>query len=337
MWDQKETVEILKQVSAGLSPPEFTDWGLRLVNPFWVDLPHCNIFQCFTPDILHQLHKGVFKDHIIKWATMAVNIDGPEHHIDNLQKAEVDRHFQTMSQHPSLWHFKKGNEYKNMEKVFLSVITGLADEKVVKCVRAVIDFIYYAHYEEQTTQSLEKLEESWHTFHKCKAIFLDQGIHNHFNIPKIHSMSHYASMIRLHGSTGGYNTEASEWLHINYAKIVYNASNKKGHDGDNDITPSTDSVVLPSQLEYGESSYYIPKTTSYSNVSINKLQAKFGASKFIYAMEAFLHKHCLLKADYWDAIPATYSVYKQFCILIPPTPEVSPLSTMDSIRATLLE
>lgn len=106
--EQKETIRILKQASDGLEPPELTDWGLRPVNPFWVDLPHCNIFQCFTPDILHQLHKGVFKDHVVKWATAAINADGPGQASDSTQKTEVDRRFQAMTRHPSLRHFKKG-------------------------------------------------------------------------------------------------------------------------------------------------------------------------------------------------------------------------------------
>ncbi|KAK0445549.1 hypothetical protein EV421DRAFT_1902490 [Armillaria borealis] len=414
--DQKETIQILKQASDGLDPPEFADWGLRPVNPFWVDLPHCNIFQCFTPDILHQLHKGVFKDHVVKWATAAINTDGPERVSDSMQKIEVDGRFQAMTRHPSLCHFSKGislisqwmgNEYKNMEKVFLSVIAGSADESVTKCVRAVLDFVYYAHYEEHTTESLKKLEDSWHTFHEEKDIFVELGIRDHFNIPKIHSMSHYASMIRSHGSAGGFNTEASERLHIDYAKIAYNASNKKGYvsqmttwmrrreavekfqrflqyaideygeqeepdedeeeddvdvDGnvdsqngnsrgsisrlaasaadehDDDPADSTDdSVTTLSQLEYGESIYSIPKTPAYTNVSIDDLTAKFGASDFVYAMEAFLRQHQLLKPDYWDAEPAKYSVYKRFRIFIPPTPEVSQLTTIDPVRATLAE
>lgn len=219
MRDLKETVKILKQASDGLCPEEFTDWGLHPVNPFWVDLPHCNIFQCFTPDILHQLHKGTFKDHMVKWATAAINIDGPNQFVNAQQKSEVDHRFQAMTCHPSLWHFKKGislilqwtgNEYKNIEKVFLSVIAGAANEEVTQCIRGVLDLIYYVHYKEHTTESLKKLEDSWHTFHNHKHVFVDQEICNHFNIPKIHSMAYYASMICSHSSAGGYNTEALE-------------------------------------------------------------------------------------------------------------------------------
>ncbi|KAK0476283.1 hypothetical protein EDD18DRAFT_1385437 [Armillaria luteobubalina] len=225
-----KTIRILKQTADGHKPQAFTDQGLRPVDPFWRKLPHCNIFNCFTPNILHQLHKGVFKDHVVSWATEAVHADKP--------KEELDCHFRAMTHHPSLCHFKKGillvsqwtgNEYKNMEKVFLSVLDGSAQDEVVECVRSVLDFIYYAHFEEHTDESLSKLDEAWHTFHKKKAIFIDLDIQQHFNIPKVHSTMHYATMIRSHGMADGFNTEASERLHIDFAKIAYNASNKRDY------------------------------------------------------------------------------------------------------------
>ena len=128
--DQKETAETLRQWAEGLKPKAFISQGLRLVNPFWADLPHTNIFECFTPNIHHQLHKGIFKDHFISWATGVA--DGGSD--------KVDRRFKSMTWHPTLHHFKQGillvmqwtgNEYKNMEKIFLGVIAGAVDERVV--------------------------------------------------------------------------------------------------------------------------------------------------------------------------------------------------------------
>jgi len=226
--DHKKTVDLLRQRADGLKQKAFISQGLRPVSPFWADLPHTDIFQCFTPDIHHQLHKGIFKDHFVSWSTKAV--DGGND--------EVDRRFKSMSRHPSLRHFKKGislvsqwtgNEFKNMEKVFLGVIAGTTDEWVVQAVRAVVDFIAYARFEVHTENSLERMDKAWSAIHENKTIFVELDIRENFNIPKLHSIIHYISAIRSHGTLDGYNTESPERLHIDFAKLPFRASNRRDY------------------------------------------------------------------------------------------------------------
>ncbi|KAI0286483.1 hypothetical protein BC826DRAFT_887070, partial [Russula brevipes] len=66
-------------------------------------------------------------------------------------------------------------------------------------------------------------------FHANKSVLVDLGIREHFNVPKIHMISHYADSIRSHGSLDAYNSEASERLHIDYAKDGYRASNQRDY------------------------------------------------------------------------------------------------------------
>ncbi|KAG2356646.1 hypothetical protein BDR07DRAFT_1380668, partial [Suillus spraguei] len=89
--------ELLEKRKAGHHPAEFDDYGLCTVyTPFWANLPHSDIFLAFTPDLLHQLHKGIFKDHLVKWCLDIVGEEG------------VDTQFKTMPDYPGLRHFKKG-------------------------------------------------------------------------------------------------------------------------------------------------------------------------------------------------------------------------------------
>ena len=113
--DRQETLELLNKYQQGRDPPKYEKLGLRAVyNTFWAQLPHCDIFRCFTPDILHQLHKGVFKDHLVSWCTQI------------LGEKKMDQQFKIMNGYPGLRHFKKGvssvsqwtgTEHKEMEKL----------------------------------------------------------------------------------------------------------------------------------------------------------------------------------------------------------------------------
>jgi hypothetical protein len=225
--DPSATIDSIYNKARGRPCPGFDSQGLRCINPFWKDLPHCDIFECIMPDILHQLHKGVFKDHVVKWATSCVNGGAKE----------VDRRFICLPHHSDLRHFSNGisgvsqwtgREQKAMEKVFVGLLVGAVDPAVLQCVTAVVDFIYHAHLDEPTDRTLAQLESNWKSFHSSKWSAFGH-IRKHFNIPKIHSMWHYIPSIRSRGSAGQFSTETSERLHIDYAKLAYRASSRKAY------------------------------------------------------------------------------------------------------------
>jgi hypothetical protein len=97
----------------------------------------------------------------------------------------------------------------------------------MKAVRALLDFLYLAQFTSHTSETIHWLQDSLTTFHNNKGIFIDLGVQNHFNIPKLHSLTHYESSIWLFGTMDNYNTEQSEHLHINMAKDAYCATNHK--------------------------------------------------------------------------------------------------------------
>ena len=116
-----------------------------------------------------------------------------------------------------------------MERIFASLLVGAVQSAVLRSVIAVINFIYYAQLQVHTSKTILALKTALESFHENKDVFIREGIREHFNIIKIHQMMHYVEAIRSHGTADGYNTEASERLHIDYAKEGYHASNKKDY------------------------------------------------------------------------------------------------------------
>jgi hypothetical protein len=104
---------------------------------------------------------------------------------------------------------------------------GFSPARVLKAVRGLLDFLYLAQLPSQTTDTISRLERSLVAFHENKEVFIDLGVRDHFNVPKIHSLLHYSSSIILFGTTDNYNTEQTERLHIDFTKDAYRATNHK--------------------------------------------------------------------------------------------------------------
>jgi hypothetical protein len=208
----------------GLATHDFIQLGLRPIWPFWAKLPYTSIHTSFTPDVLHQLHRGLFKDHLFQWLC------------DALGRAELDRRYRAMPRDPSIQHFHRrvtnthqttGREHREMEKVFLAALSG-AKVKVLKAAQSLMSFIYLSHFSSFTTHTLQAMDSALDSFHKEKQIFKDsvKNKKGFDGIPKLHAVSHYTTSIRRFGSPDGFSTETPERYHIDYAKDPYRASNR---------------------------------------------------------------------------------------------------------------
>lgn len=191
--------------------------------PFWAGFPYCDIHLSLTPDVLHQLYQGVFA-HILEWATLIVGKEELDRRIRTLPRANGIRHFKTgISKLSQI----SGSERKDMAKILLGCLNGKVAPAAITVFRSILDFIYLAQYPTHDDETLRYMEDALRTFHRHKKILVTLGVREHFNIPKLHSLLHYITSIKLFGTTDNYNTEMFERLHIDYAKEAWRASNHR--------------------------------------------------------------------------------------------------------------
>lgn len=217
----------LAQVDAETYQETCTNAGIKpIYHPFWEQLPYINIYHLITLDILHQLHQGVFKH--LSWLTCAC---GAAEINARCQRFSPNYHIQIFPHGITELSCITGKEHDLMCRILLGVVVGvrLSDNfnptRLVQAVQAFLDFLFLAHLPRQSTQTLHRLNHALKAFHENKSIFTDLSIRDNFKIPKLHSLHHYITAIKLFESTDNYNTQSTEHLHVQLTKPAYRASN----------------------------------------------------------------------------------------------------------------
>ncbi|KAJ3911379.1 hypothetical protein F5877DRAFT_93791 [Lentinula edodes] len=309
-------------ISQGYNPSKFKTLNMLSINPFWKDLPLCHIFECMTPDLLHQMHKGVFADHSIA--------NGDE---------EIDARFRTMPPHPTLRHFKKGiskvtqwtgGEYRSMAKVFLGTLGGAADAR---------DYMYYSHFESYCEESLEAMEAAWKTFHAEKEVF--------FNISKVHNVLHYPQNIRSRGTLDGFNSETTEHLHINLAKAGYIVQMTQWLQRQEAVQRFASYLqwAIPgyiaelSGVANDEDKDSSDSSDSADGTSVTSIENNYQADWFTWYLDEFLTNHGLaskipINIQHGLNMLPPFPLYKQLRFQVPPIPEAASESLTDVVHAT---
>ncbi|KAF8952643.1 hypothetical protein BDZ97DRAFT_1681013 [Flammula alnicola] len=204
------------------------------ITPFTVNFPRADIHEMLSADLLHQLIKGTFKDHLVQWVGDYLFIEHGEARANEILD-DIDRRIAASPLFPGLRHFPHGRRFKQwtgddskaLMKVYLPAIAGHVPAEMVQCIAAFLDACYIARRADITEKSVAELEAAIKRFHTHREIFRTTGVRpTGFSLPRQHSLIHYPHQIHEFGAPGGLCSSITESRHITAVKRPWRRSNR---------------------------------------------------------------------------------------------------------------
>ncbi|KAI9452719.1 hypothetical protein BJY52DRAFT_1205620 [Lactarius psammicola] len=188
--------------------------------PFTLDFPHADIYEMISPDLLHQVIKGTFKDHLVTWICAILN--------------DIDRRIVAVPPFPQLCQFPQGRRFKQwtgdnskaLIKMYLPTIVGYVPEDMVQCMSAFLDACYIAHHQDINNNTLNDFKATLGRFMNLCEVFCTSGVRpTGFALPRQHSLVHYCCQVKDFGTPGGLCSSITESCHIMAVKKPWHCSN----------------------------------------------------------------------------------------------------------------
>ncbi|KAI6019414.1 hypothetical protein PISMIDRAFT_106595 [Pisolithus microcarpus 441] len=117
--------------------------------PFTNDFIWADIYELIAPDILHQIIKGAFKDHLVEWVEKYLCLMHGNSHANEILD-DIDQQIAAVAPFPGLHHFPQGqhfkqwtsDDFKALMKVYLPAIKGHVPPEIVRTFHAFLEFCY---------------------------------------------------------------------------------------------------------------------------------------------------------------------------------------------------
>ncbi|KAH9954878.1 hypothetical protein BGW80DRAFT_1439609 [Lactifluus volemus] len=202
--------------------------------PFTADFPRADIHEMISPDLLHQVIKGAFKDHLVTWVCSYLRLIHSESQGDAIID-DIDRRIAIVPPFPGLRRFPHGRRFKQwtgddskaLMKVYLPAIVGYVPDDMVLCISAFLDTCYIARRQHLDEDSLKTFDTSFSKYLQLREVFRTTGVRpTGFSLPRQHVLTHYHSLIQDFGVPAGLCSSITESRHITAVKKPWRRSNR---------------------------------------------------------------------------------------------------------------